>query len=405
MFILIFATTAVDFAWAQTLKSVTVAQVERETQVELAFNGPAPKADSVFQTKNGTPRLVFDWTSTRHAIRQKTNSITGAGLIKAVRFSGRGNGMRVVFDLARPDVSYAPVVRGNLLTVVLKSPQSAPKTILAASTSSTPKSARRLSPQTSLQGIDVSAPRYFKSKTPYPRLKPFGAHTAPKPVRKPVIVIDPGHGGYDPGALGAAGTQEKAITYAASRELKKQLERTGRYKVVITRNKDIYVAHEERLRIARAGGADLFISLHADATQRGSARGASVYTLADRAINRSKRLVNSQNWILDVDLSEQSDPVGDILVDLAQRKTATQSSEFADVLIEELKSSTMLIGNSHRRAGYYVLLAPDVPAVLLELGFLSNAQDEALLNTPAHRKKVISSVTRAINRYFAAQKP
>jgi N-acetylmuramoyl-L-alanine amidase len=108
---------------------------------------------------------------------------------------------------------------------------------------------------------------------------------------------------------------------------------------------------------------------------------------------------------MDVDLSEQSDPVGDILVDLAQRKTASQSSEFADILIKELGRSTLLIGNSHRRAGYFVLLAPDVPAVLLELGFLSNSEDEALLNKPAHRKKVISSVTRAINRYFAAQKP
>ena len=233
--------------------------------------------------------------------------------------------------------------------------------------------------------------------TPYPRLAP---RRVPKVVLKPVIVIDPGHGGRDPGAIGKKGTRESVITTASAKELQRQLLATGRYTVILTRRGDIYVDHEERLRIARAGGADLFISIHADSAGNSSARGASVYTLADRAKNRSKRIVNSQNWILDVDLTEQSDPVGDILVDLAQRKTSSQSEKFADVLIGELEGSTTLIGNSHRRAGYFVLLAPDVPAVLLEMGFLSNSRDEKLLNSAAHRKKVLRSVTRAINTYF-----
>ena len=168
----------------------------------------------------------------------------------------------------------------------------------------------------------------------------------------------------------------------------------------MTRTRDVYVDHKERIRIARAGGADLFISIHADSAGNKTARGASVYTLADRAKNRSKRIVNSQNWIMDVDLTEQSDPVGDILVDLAQRSTSTQSEKFADTLLEELDGTTHLIGNSHRRAGYFVLLAPDVPAVLLEMGFLSNVQDERLLKNADHRKKVLKSVTRSINKYF-----
>jgi len=171
----------------------------------------------------------------------------------------------------------------------------------------------------------------------------------------------------------------------------------------MTRKRDVYVEHEERIRIARAVGADLFISIHADSTSSKTARGASVYTLADRAKNRSKRIVNSQNWIMDVDLTEQSDPVGDILVDLAQRSTSTQSEAFADILLAELGQATRLIGNSHRRAGYFVLLAPDVPAVLLEMGFLSNVEDEKLLNSAAHRKKVLKSVTRSINTYFDSQ--
>lgn len=240
--------------------------------------------------------------------------------------------------------------------------------------------------------------RYFKDATPFPVLKP---KASTKVQAKPVIVIDPGHGGRDPGAIGVKGTHEKTITTAASKELASKLRKTGRYTVIMTRTDDSYVDHDDRLRIARVGQADLFISIHADSTSSSRARGASVYTLADRAKGRSKRIVNNQNWILDIDLSEQTDPVGDILVDLAQRKTESQSDAFADILLGELEGKTELIGNSHRRAGYYVLLAPDVPAVLLELGYLSNAKDERLLKSKKHRNKITSSVVRAIDQYMA----
>jgi len=193
--------------------------------------------------------------------------------------------------------------------------------------------------------------RFFENQTPYPVLKP--PHTD-RAVNKPVIVIDPGHGGTDPGAIGIKGTLEKTITTKAANELAARLRKSGRYTVVLTRTRDDYVDHDDRLRIARMGQADLFISIHADSAGNKAARGASVYTLADRAKGRSKRIVNNQNWVLDVDLSEQTDPVGDILVDLAQRKTKSQSDAFAEILLDQLKGKTQLIGNSHRRAGYYV---------------------------------------------------
>lgn len=245
--------------------------------------------------------------------------------------------------------------------------------------------------------VRAAGARYFEAKTPYPVLKPV---SAVKSVRKPVIVIDPGHGGRDPGAVGQKGTLEKTITTKAANELAARLRKSGRYTVVITRTTDSYVDHDDRLRKARTSQADLFISIHADSVGNSKTRGASVYTLADRAKGRSKRIVNNQNWILDVDLSEQSDPVGDILVDLAQRKTESQSDAFAEILLDQLKGKTELVGNSHRRAGYYVLLAPDVPAVLLELGFLSNAKDEKLLKTKRHRTKILASVERAIDIYM-----
>ena len=246
----------------------------------------------------------------------------------------------------------------------------------------------------------VVAPRYFEDSVPYPILKPAFDQQV---VVKPVIVIDPGHGGRDPGAIGAKGTQEKIITTAAAKELAVRLRKSGKYTVILTRSADSYVEHAERLRIARKGQADLFISIHADSTANKSARGASVYTLANRAKGRQKRIVNTQNWIMDVDLSTQSDPVGDILVDLAQRKTESQSDAFAELLLSELSGQIDLVGNSHRQAGYYVLLAPDVPAVLLELGFLSNAQDEKLLLDIKHRGKIFDGVERAIDRYMATR--
>ena len=256
-----------------------------------------------------------------------------------------------------------------------------------------------LKPGTEVITTPVRAPgaRYFKSQTPYPVLKPAGST---KTVRKPVIVIDPGHGGSDPGAIGTKGTYEKTITTKAADELAARLRKSGRYTVILTRTNDRYVDHDDRLRIARTGQADLFISIHADSAGR-SAKGATVYTLADRAKGRQKRIVNNQNWILDVDLSAQSDPVGDILVDLAQRKTKSQSDAFAEILLDELTGKVDLIGNSHRRAGYYVLLAPDVPAVLLELGYLSNREDEKRLKTKKYRDKITSGVERAIDTYMA----
>jgi len=256
-----------------------------------------------------------------------------------------------------------------------------------------------LKPGTEMITTPVRAPgaRYFKSQTPYPVLKPAGSA---KTVRKPVIVIDPGHGGSDPGAIGIKGTYEKTITTKAADELAARLRKSGRYTVILTRTNDRYVDHDDRLRIARTGQADLFISIHADSAGR-SAKGATVYTLADRAKGRQKRIVNNQNWILDVDLSAQSDPVGDILVDLAQRKTKSQSDAFAEILLDELTGKVDLIGNSHRRAGYYVLLAPDVPAVLLELGYLSNKEDEKRLKTKKYRDKITSGVERAIDTYMA----
>ena len=361
-------------AMAQTLSSVSY------NGADVILRISKPDEVKVFSIGEDKPRIVIDVPSAEVNLNGKTLNngpltFKGEGGVKRVRVAKRENGIRIVLDL-NPGVD-------------LKNHRSLGHDFIIGLMGDI---ARPFTAQPIVNG-----PRYFTKTVPHPRLKPA---ISEKPRRKPVIVIDPGHGGHDPGAIGVRGTKEKTITSAAAKELQRQLLATKRYKVMVTRSGDIYVDHEERLRIARAGGADLFISIHADSAGSKTARGASVYTLADRAKNRSKRIVNNQNWIMDVDLTEQTDPVGDILVDLAQRKTETQSEQFADLLLKNLGGSTKLIGNSHRRAGYFVLLAPDVPAILLELGFLSNAQDEKLLNSASHRKKVLRSVTRSINSYF-----
>jgi len=217
-----------------------------------------------------------------------------------------------------------------------------------------------------------------------------------------VIVLDPGHGGRHPGATGFSGIKEKTVNLAIAQAIADRLEEDGRYRVVMTRTTDATVELHDRVRIARNAGADLFLSIHADSAPAGSsARGASVYTLADRAERRSRTEILEQDpWLLDVDLNAQPSDVGDILFDLVRRETTNQSAAFAETLIPALTGVTPLLRNTHRNGNLFVLLAPDVPAVLLEAGFITNARDEALLTSPAHRRKLADAVVNGVNAYF-----
>lgn len=213
-----------------------------------------------------------------------------------------------------------------------------------------------------------------------------------------VIVVDPGHGGHDPGARGAA-NQEKTLTLAAARALKARLERTGRYTVVLTRGDDSYVGLDRRVAIARQADADLFISLHADSVSDPNLRGASVYTLSERGVERAARRFASENWVRDGAMGR--DPVVTrILLDLTQRATTNRSAVFAKVLLDSISDNTVLLNRSHRDAGFAVLLAPDVPAVLLEMGFITNPQDERALADPRQRERLMQGVAEGVDAYF-----
>lgn len=225
--------------------------------------------------------------------------------------------------------------------------------------------------------------------------------------RKPVVMIDPGHGGIDPGAIGVSGVYEKTITLAMALETKKLLEATGRYDVRLTRESDQFVALRERVAISRQAGADLFISLHADVLQNTSVRGLSVYTLSENASDAEAGLLaekeNKADLIAGIDLSKESQDVTNILIDLAQRETMNLSAGFAAITVQELEREVKLLSRTHRFAGFAVLKAPDVPSILMELGYLSNLEEEKLLRQPAYRAKLAQALVRAVDRYFAKQ--
>ena len=227
---------------------------------------------------------------------------------------------------------------------------------------------------------------------------------ARKPNSKPVIVLDAGHGGVDPGAHGRR-AREKNVTLEFTRELAKQLRRTGKYKVYLTRNRDIYIPLRQRVNIARKHNADLFISIHADAIKRKSVRGMSIYTLSETASDKEAaalaRKENQSDIIAGIDFADQPAEVANILIDLAQRETKNLSVKFANLVVDHARGKTRLLQRTHRFAGFRVLKAPDVPSVLVELGFLTNRSDEKQLLSASWRRKMAGALVNSTNAYFA----
>jgi N-acetylmuramoyl-L-alanine amidase len=223
------------------------------------------------------------------------------------------------------------------------------------------------------------------------------------PARR-IVVLDPGHGGQDPGAIGVGGVYEKDLTLALARELRQLLEATGRYKVILTRDSDEFIRLRDRVAVARHAGAELFISLHADSIANPVIRGLSIYTLSDKASDREAEMLaakeNRADAVGGIDLSRENDEVASILIDLAQRDTRNHSHRFARLVLQAAAHDVRLLPQPDRSAGLAVLTAADVPSVLVEMGYLSNAEDVAMLSQPKLRQKLIQSVVRAVDGFF-----
>ena len=326
------------------------------------------------------------------------------------------NGYRIVIDLA--PTSHQAFIKSTLsdgVKVTASVPSSTGMLRVPQPTITKPTAARAAARAAAPR---IAAPRAAAPRIAAPRIAAIAqpaAVSAPSPFspppRKPshsaakrVIVIDPGHGGIDPGTTGVSGVYEKNIVLSAAREIKRKLEQSGRYRVVLTRERDIFIRLRDRVAIAREAGADLFISIHADATKNRKIRGLSVYTLSERASDKEAAALaekeNKSDLIAGINLSGESREVTNILIDLAQRESMNQSSRFASALVKELRGQVKVLRNTHRFAGFAVLKAPDIPSVLLELGFLSNRNEERALRSKQYRNNLAKAVVHAVKSYF-----
>ncbi|MDA9619994.1 N-acetylmuramoyl-L-alanine amidase, partial [Alphaproteobacteria bacterium] len=218
---------------------------------------------------------------------------------------------------------------------------------------------------------------------------------------------DPGHGGHDPGNLGGVkvnGISEKNVTISAARNIKKILEGSGRYKVIMTRDRDIFLKLRERSLVAHRNNADLFISIHADAFSNPSVRGATIYTLTEKASDREAALLaareNKSDVIAGIDIGDEDDIVQNILIDLVKQETMNLSNRFAGELSAELKKAVRVRKRSLRSAGFAVLKGIDVPSVLIEMGYLTNRQDAKLLMQKETHEKIGRAILKSADKYF-----
>lgn len=391
-------------AGALTLTDVRIGQHGSKTRFVLEMDRPA--AFRVF-VLDAPYRVVVDipqaeW-KTAPAGRRNNPLITGyrSGTID-------GKILRIVLDVARPLDILPPVLiapeNGALgHRLVIDFLPSAPERFLAL------KGKVFGSRDLAVSAEAVAAPRpvLVPPSAPLP-----GPSVQPAPSRKPststrlrTVVIDAGHGGGDPGATGVKGIIEKNVTLSMARELKRQLEATGRYRAVLTRHDDTYIPLRKRVELAHLANGDLFISLHADKIGRRNVRGASVYTLSEKSSDEeTARLAddaNNSGVLAGVDLSSQTEEVADILLDLAMREKMNQSNYFAELLVRTFRANGVtLLERAHRSAGFAVLKSPDIPAVLIELGFLSNPDEARLLNSDGFRKRASGALVAGVDSYF-----
>ncbi len=388
---LIFAIGCLIVGVLGTVANADAQQIARITDVRFGENGSMtrvvidaniPINYDYFTLSNGSRRIVLDMPRLRWSINGMTSesgSGQAGGHVEQYRYGHNSpSTSRLVLDLGTP----ADVV--NSFRLKPKGDRKSHRVVLDLETISAEK-------------FEIKATAGDINK----RKKSADNHKR----RKPLIFIDAGHGGKDPGAIGVNKTKEKDVALGAALDLRRALLETRRYDVAMTRDTDIFIELEDRVKIARSHDVDLFISLHADAGKKSATRGASVYTLSESGEQRSERLKNSNNWVLDIEKDdERSEEVTAILVDLVKRETKSRSAEFAELLIPSItRQKWPTLRNTHRRAGFFVLLAPDVPAVLFEMGFMTNPADEAILTSSRKRKKLIKGIVEAVDVFFADQ--
>ena len=330
-------------------------------------------------------RVVLDIPQVNFQLPPQTGQ-TGRGMIKAFRYGlVMPGGSRIVMDLTKPAI----IDKAYVVEAANGQP---PKLVVELSATDRTSFMRAISTASRAELRPSAAPEPVK---------------AASDDKRPVVVIDPGHGGIDNGTQASTGELEKQIVLDFATALHDRLEKSGKYRVVMTRNDDTFIPLSDRVKIARNEQAQLFVSVHADALPKkeGDAQGATIYTLSDTASDaEAARLADEENHadvIAGIDLTEEPSDVADILIDLARRETKMFSNHFARLLLSEMKGNVRLHPSPLKSAGFRVLRAPDVPSVLVELGYVSNKDDLHHLVSDEWRSKTVKVVGQAIDAFFA----
>ncbi len=361
-----------------------------EASLVLRFDGPVEKARTVVLA--APHRIAVDVTGAEPGILGAP-----AGPVAGIR-QGRfaADTTRVVFDMAAPRRVLATQLSDDGQSVTLSIAPAVARASGAAAKAWVPHPANAAARPKRRYALSIELDPPVAGP-PLPRIQGR--------ADRPLVVIDAGHGGMDPGALAPGGVREKDVTLAVARAIRDELVRGGRVRVALTRDDDRFLVLQERAQIARGLKADLFISIHADSAPNTGATGATIYTLSEVASDATAaRLAareNKADVINGVNLSGQSADISSILIDLAQRETMNNSARFAELLHREGGSLMPFRGTHHRMAGFAVLKAPDTPAILLEVGYLTNPADVARLVSPGGRSAIAQAIRRAVDVQFA----
>lgn len=350
---------------------------------------------------DGPPRAVIDLPSLQWADGLNTS---GRGAVKGWRYGQFGSGTRVVLDLKEPvkitGTQVLPALNGSGARLVVD--------LAPATQSEFASLIGRFWGQRAEQQLQVATAAAGAALPNCPKPSPLPEARRNIDLR-PVVVIDPGHGGVDPGARAVTGRHEKDITLSIARQLASKLEGSG-YQVVMTRSRDIFVPLQGRVKIAREANADLFISLHADSIRNRDVRGATVYTLSDRATDReAAELAESENradTLAGLPSAGKDNALADILTTMSYRASVNGGRDLSGLLVQSLRSAGVALNDQPQRsAGFAVLKAPDIPSVLIEMGYLTSRQDAALMTNPAHQRKLAGAIASAIDNYFLRHRP
>ncbi|MGF1455127.1 MAG: N-acetylmuramoyl-L-alanine amidase [Alphaproteobacteria bacterium] len=386
-----------------------VAFLDRDIVTRVVLTLSDPVDPEIFSLADDY-RLVIDLPEVTWAVPGGPR-LTGLKAVAGLRYArNRPGRSRVVLDLSGP-VSIADRIlreRDGVFEVILDLKQTSREAFMR--TAGWPARHLLAAGLTDMGPSDAPDPASLRAGFDPAAVAGLPAEVAPSRARRPkragtalrTIVLDPGHGGHDPGAIGLTGIYEKAVALAMGLELRERLERTGRYEVRMTRTKDVFVTLPDRVAFARDSQADLFISIHADSNPSKLVRGTSVYTLSERASDTAAaRLAQKENSINGLKNQQVTDDVLKILIELAQRDTMNNSVRFAQTLLPALRRQDIgLLRNTHRFGPFWVLTAADVPSVLLEMGFLSNAADEKLVASKAWREKLAAGMVQSLDNYF-----